>query len=68
MLQGKTSGSTALDYDETFRPVMRQESLRTLVALSTQLELELHHVDVVTAFLNRTLQEQPQGYERKCAN
>ena len=29
------------DYDETFCPVVRQESLRTLVALSTQFGLEL---------------------------
>ena len=28
------------------------ESFRTLVALSTQHNLELHHVDVTTAFLN----------------
>ena len=38
------------DYDETFCPFIRQESLRTLVALSTKKELELHHVDVQTAF------------------
>ena len=36
------------DYDETFCPVM--ESLRTLIVLSTQRGLELHHVDVHTAF------------------
>ena len=46
------------DYDETFCPVIRLESLRTLVALSTQNGLELHHVDVQTAFLNGTLQEE----------
>jgi len=58
------------DYDETFCPVIRMESLRTLVALSTQQGLELHHVDVHTAFLNGTLQEevymkQPVGYEKE---
>lgn len=55
------------DYDETFCPVVRQESLRTLVALSTQRGLELHHVDVATAFLNGTLQEgsNPRGTRRK---
>ena len=55
-------------YDETFSPVVRQESLRTLIALSAQRGLELHHVDVATAFLNGTLEEevymeQPKGYE-----
>lgn len=49
--------------------MVRQESLRTLVALSAQHELELHHVDVATAFLNGTLEEevylkQPKGYEQ----
>ena len=57
-------------YDETFCPVVRMESLRTLIAFSTQCGLELHHVDVHTAFLNGTLQEevfmkQPMGYEMK---
>ena len=59
-----------LDYDETFCPVVRLESLRTLIALSTQRGLELHHVNVHTAFLNATLQEdvyvkQPTGYEKQ---
>ena len=47
-----------LDYDKTFCPVVRLESLRTLIALSTQRGLELHHVDVHTAFLNGILQEE----------
>ncbi len=55
------------DYDETFCPVVRQESLRTLLA---QLELELHQVDVAIAFLNGMLEEevyikQPKGYENE---
>ena len=55
------------DYDETFCPVVHLASLRTLIA---QRGLELHHVDVQTAFLNGTLQEevymkQPIGYERE---
>ena len=59
-----------LDYDETFCPIVRLESLRTLIVLSTQQGLELHHVDVHTAFLNGTLQEevymkQPIGYEKE---
>ena len=58
------------DYDETFCPAVRMESLRTLIALSTQCGLELHHVDIHTAFLNGTLQEevfmkQHIGYEMK---
>ena len=56
------------DYDETFCPVVRQESLRLLIALSVQYGLKLHQVDVATAFLNGTLEEevfmkQPEGFE-----
>ena len=55
------------DYDETFRPVARQEYLRVLLALSVQDGLKLHQVDVVTAFLNGNLEEevymaQPEGF------
>ena len=55
------------DYDKTFCPVARQESLRVLLALSVQYGLKLHQVDVTTEFLNGTLEEevymaQPEGY------
>ena len=43
------------DYDEIFCPVVCLESL---IALSTQCGLELHHLDVATAFLNSTLQKE----------
>ena len=43
------------DYDKTFCPVVRMESLRTLIALSVQYDLQLHQVDVTTAFLNGEL-------------
>lgn len=38
------------DYDETFCPVVRQESLHILIALSVQCGLKLHQIDVTTAF------------------
>ena len=41
------------DYDETFSPFARQESLRRLIAVSTLQRLILHHADVITSFLNR---------------
>lgn len=55
------------DYDETFCPVVRLESVRTLVALSVQHGLQVHQVDVATAFLNGRLEEevymaQPEGF------
>ena len=58
------------DFDETFCPVVRQESLRYLIALSVQQGLTLEQVDVTTAFLNGTLEEevymrQPEGFVAK---
>ena len=58
------------DYDETFCPVVRLESIRTLIALSVQHGLQLHQVDVTTAFLNGKLEEevfmkQPEGFVAK---
>lgn len=55
------------DYDETFCPVVRHESLRTLIALAVQNDLQLHQIDVTTAFLNGQLEEevymkQPKGF------
>ena len=47
-----------LDYDETFSPVARFESLRTLLALAVQDGLRVHHMDVTTAFLNGELKEE----------
>ena len=56
-----------LDYDETFSPVVRFESLRTVIALAVQNGMKMHQMDVTTAFLNGELQEevymkQPEGF------
>ena len=56
-----------LDYDERFSPVIRFESLRTVIALAVQNGLKLHQMDVTTAFLNGELEEevymrQPDGF------
>ncbi|KAK3895615.1 hypothetical protein Pcinc_000538 [Petrolisthes cinctipes] len=56
-----------IDYDETFCPVARFESVRTVLALASQRGMKLHHMDVTTAFLNGTLMEevymkQPDGF------
>ena len=58
------------DYDETFSPVVRMESLRTVVGLSVRNGLRLHQLDVTTAFLNGKLEEvvymrQPEGFVAK---
>lgn len=61
------SQKPGIDYDETFSPVVRHSSLRLLLALSVQLDLETIHLDVVTAFLNGKLEETvymeiPEGF------
>ena len=58
-----------VDYDETFSPVIRFESFRALVALAVKHGLQLHQMDVNTAFLHGVLEEdvymkQPEGFER----
>ena len=57
-----------IDYDETFSPVVRFESIRTVVVLSVQRGLKLHQIDVTSAFLNGELEDevymkQPEGFE-----
>ena len=43
-----------VDYDETFAPVARMESIRILLALVCHLKFKLYQMDVKTAFLIHT--------------
>ena len=59
-----------VDYDETFFPVVRSESIRTVIALATEHGLKLHQLNITMAFLNGELNEdidmkQPEGFEVK---
>ena len=56
-----------VDFDETFSPVARFESLQLLLALATLENWEIHQMDVKSAFLHGDLDEeiymeQPQGF------
>ncbi|XP_026468155.1 uncharacterized protein LOC113371992 [Ctenocephalides felis] len=42
---------------ETYSPVARSTSIRLLAALSAEIGLEIHQMDVVTAYLNGELEE-----------
>ena len=57
-----------IDYEETFVPVARYTSIRTIMALTTKTKWKLHQMDVKTTFLNGVIEEevyieQPQGFE-----
>ena len=47
-----------IDFDETFAPVARLESIRILLAIASHLNFKLYQMDVKSAFLNGMLQEE----------
>lgn len=62
------SQSEGVDYFETFSPVVRYESVRTVLSLAAAGDMELRQFDVKTAFLNGKLEEevfmqQPIGFD-----
>ena len=65
--QGYTQAQ-AIDYQETFAPVARFGSIRTLLAIAAKRKMYVHQMDVHTAFLNGKWDEdiymsQPEGFE-----
>ena len=52
-----------IDYDETFSPVVRFESVRTVLSLAASLDLNVHHMDVTGAFLNGNLDNEIYMYQ-----
>ncbi|XP_077234740.1 uncharacterized protein LOC143876948 [Tasmannia lanceolata] len=56
-----------MDFFDTYSPVTRITTIRMLIAISTIYNLEIHQMDVKTAFLNGELEEeiymeQPEGF------
>ena len=47
-----------IDYEETFAPVARMETVRAVLAIAAQHKLKVHQMDVKSAFLNRVLEEE----------
>ena len=57
-----------IDYEETYAPVARLEAIRLLLAYASSLNFKLYQMDVKSAFLNGSIQEevyveQPPGFE-----
>ncbi len=57
----------SVNYKETFLPISKKDSLRIIMALVAHYDLELHQMDMKTAFLNGELEEkaymdQPKGF------
>jgi hypothetical protein len=46
-----------IDYNKIFSPVSYKDSFRIIMALVAHYDLELHQMDVKTAFLNGDLDE-----------
>jgi len=62
------SQKEGIDYKETYAPVIKYKSLRTLLAVANERDMEIHQMDVTTAFLNGDLEEEifmqpPEGQE-----
>ena len=56
-----------IDYNETFSPISTKDSFMIIMALVAHYDMELHQMDVKTAFLNGDLHEtvymaQPEGF------
>jgi hypothetical protein len=62
------SQKEGINYEETFAPVARYTSIKTIIALAAKMKWKLHQMDVKTAFLNGVIEEEmyiekPQGFE-----
>lgn len=56
-----------VDYTDTFSPVVRHSTLRILFCIANELDMDIEHIDINTAFLHSKLNEciymeQPLGY------
>jgi hypothetical protein len=62
------SQQPGIDYGETFSPIARLETVRTLLAIVAQHKWQVYQMDVKSEFLNGLLEEevyvdQPPGFE-----
>jgi hypothetical protein len=63
------SQTYGIDYDETFAPVAKMSTVKTLISCAANFGWSLHQLDVKNAFLHGDLQEEvymeiPHGYSK----
>ena len=59
-----------VDYDETFAPIARMETIRDVLSIAAQHQWHVYQMDVKSSFLNGVIEEevyvdQPLGYTVK---
>ena len=64
------SQKEGIDYEDTFAPIAKLNTIRIMIALATQHNWKIHQLDVKYAFLNGDLKEevyldQPEGFIKK---
>ena len=52
------SQKEGIDYEETFALVAKYTSIRTILALASNIKWKLHQMDVKTTFLNGLIEEE----------
>eukprot|EP00253_Pinus_taeda_P011168 PITA_11168 len=62
------SQEEGIDYEEAFAPTTRYTTIQSLISLAVSMKWKVHQMDVKTAFLNGTIDEevyieQPLGFE-----
>jgi hypothetical protein len=62
------SQKEGIDYEETFSPLSRYTSIKTIISLAAKMKWKLHQMDLKTTLLNGVIEEevyieQPQGFE-----
>ena len=55
------SQKEGIDYKETFAPIARYTSIRTILTLASKIKWKLHQMDVNTSFLNGVIEEEIYG-------
>ena len=47
-----------IDYNETFAPVAKMDSIRLVLSIAASKQWEVHHMDVKSAFLHGDMKEE----------